>query len=245
MANDCLVTKLKSAVDNSNLEKLGVVKLSIKKQTNAIEMWSNGGSCIVSVLNNTGTITAVSGVGSQLIDSTHAKIANGGIAQGGNITFTGNESIQIEISDKYKLGTLYRVINIENPDSLQYMKELMKIYINQYSSFSPEFELNNLSNCTKCIELEFNSPRLKGNINSLGKLTAITYINIYNAQVTGSIESFVASQRTNGRTTCDSIRTAFGGTSVTFNGQAISGGSEKVLSWTADTITFDGTTIDA
>lgn len=64
----------------------------------------------------------------------------------------------------------------------------------------------------------------------------------------GTIEGFVANQRavygSRPARTSGSVTLRYLG-AVTFNGSTISSGTAKVLSWTANTITFDGTTINA
>lgn len=65
-------------------------------------------------------------------------------------------------------------------------------------------------------------------------------------QVSGSLEQYVASQRAKGRTEGSTSFKWFGDGHNTFNGvEIVSGGTAKTLSWTATTITFDGTTIEA
>lgn len=64
----------------------------------------------------------------------------------------------------------------------------------------------------------------------------------------GTIEGFVANQRgtAGGRPakTTGTVKLQYLG-SITFNGSVVNTTTEKTLSWTADTITFDGTTINA
>lgn len=64
----------------------------------------------------------------------------------------------------------------------------------------------------------------------------------------GTIEGFVANQRgtTGGRPakTTGTVKLQYLG-AITFNGNVVNTDTEKTLSWTADTITFDGTTISA
>ena len=85
-------------------------------------------------------------------------------------------------------------------------------------------------------------------IASLGHLTKIAAMDISDAPAVGTVESFVAAQRTAGRTTCDGIQCGYlMGTKVTFNNATIPTGNyaAKTLSWTATTITLGDVTINA
>lgn len=86
---------------------------------------------------------------------------------------------------------------------------------------------------------------IKGELSALGSITTLTTLGFFNSnasglsnQVTGTVEAFVAAQRTAGRTT-GSITVKTGLSAVTFNGSAIAYSStDRTLSWTADSITF-------
>lgn len=97
--------------------------------------------------------------------------------------------------------------------------------------------------------LELYSSHIKGNIENLGECTLLTTISKYNSNpayaATGTIEGFVARQRTAGRTIASNISVDLRGNNCTFNGAAITAFSENNLSWTASTITFNGVTITA
>lgn len=96
--------------------------------------------------------------------------------------------------------------------------------------------------------LQFNkNANITGNIASLGTLVNLTTLNSFNTNLIGSIEGFVQAQRTAGRTTeSTGITIPYGlGSGVTFNGNLIGNALNRVLTWTASTITFDGVTIDA
>lgn len=94
--------------------------------------------------------------------------------------------------------------------------------------------LGGLSNCTY-INISRNS-KITGNIANLGGWTSVTTLLFYGTPgITGSIESFVAAQRSAGRTTASGIRV--NGSSLTYNGASI-GSSDRTLSWTADSISL-------
>jgi hypothetical protein len=70
--------------------------------------------------------------------------------------------------------------------------------------------------------------------------------NIGLVSIEGSIEEFVAKQRSAGRITAD-MSIEFQNCSITFNGNILKypENKPKALSWTANTITIDGDTINA
>ena len=74
-----------------------------------------------------------------------------------------------------------------------------------------------------------------------------SYFCITGSDVTGTVESFVAIRRSLGQSEGIVTWRYMNDTSITFNGGAISGAQDTFnrLSWTADTITLDGVTIDA
>lgn len=91
---------------------------------------------------------------------------------------------------------------------------------------------------------------LNGNLADLfGRCIAVTTFNFLDNNIDGSIEEFVAAQRKNGRTTCESL--VIGNfnrnnkNNITFNGVRAVTTSGMVLSWTASTITLGEVTIDA
>lgn len=83
----------------------------------------------------------------------------------------------------------------------------------------------------------------------LGNFTALTFLELLNetGKVTGTLESFVAEQRKNGRTSCESLDFSYGSSFVTFNGKPAYKdlSRTRILSWTESTITYDGETIEA
>lgn len=97
------------------------------------------------------------------------------------------------------------------------------------------------------LNISFNT-LITGNIADFGPCVNLTTLNISNTGVTGSLEGFVAAQRAAGRTTCNSLSLPYigEGQTITFNGAKITTIQyTNTLSWTANTITFNGTTITA
>lgn len=91
--------------------------------------------------------------------------------------------------------------------------------------------------------------KISGDISTLGSLVNLQDFFVSgNKSITGSLEGFVAAQRAAGRETeSTGIRFSVGIHNVTFNGESSlrAAGSSCILTWTADTITYDGVTINA
>lgn len=85
-----------------------------------------------------------------------------------------------------------------------------------------------------------------GSFDDFGKCKSLNSLKMYHG--VGTIEGFVANQRatygSRPARTSGSVELQYLG-SVTFNGSQITTSTTKTLSWTATTITFDGTTITA
>lgn len=112
--------------------------------------------------------------------------------------------------------------------------------------------ISSLSGLINLTELDLgNCPEVHGDIAALGTLTSLNKLKLWHGstiinQYSGSLESFVAAQRANGRTVNSTgISDLYGLDGVTFNGSPIPYKVNRVLTWTADTITFDGVTINA
>lgn len=90
---------------------------------------------------------------------------------------------------------------------------------------------------------------LYGDISSLSKLTKLIDITLGSTSITGTIESFVQGQRSNGRTTCNELLCKWFQTSegITFNGEPCESTTTGtcILSWTETTITYNDVTITA
>lgn len=127
-------------------------------------------------------------------------------------------------------------------------------------------DLSDLAPLTALTSLNLlNSSNITGSLSDLAPLTALTSLNlanninitgdikdirqpltdlgIYNTNVTGELIEFVKTQRANGRTTGSCSNYGWWGTKITFNGVNPSGGAQT-LSWTENTITNNGVTVN-
>ena len=116
MANNCLVTKLKSVVENDNLNKLGHIVLDLKSETNNYFQISTSSPIEITLLE--GTIDRV-GSNCTKIDSTHA-IINPSDAYPGIYTVEPSQNITIDFSDYYNLNILGPITSSKNINGLKY-----------------------------------------------------------------------------------------------------------------------------
>lgn len=267
---NCLVTKYKAVVDNDNLTKLGVIKLTATTDTNNYIRVNFNGEHIVKILNTNESVEFAWG-GAKKIDGHTVKVIGGSEAAPG-FSMTSACDVVMEIEGKYDIETfsiqyvssikggidsLYstlEVLQLEgntmsfNTSSFKKFTNLTEINLGtNFSSFTGN--LGDLADLTLLEELRAGKATnyISGDISVLGKLTALTTFYMSgNNNITGTLESFVAAQRTNGRTTeSTGINFAWGLYGVTFNGAAISRTHSCTLTWTADSITYDGVTISA
>lgn len=265
MANNCLVTKLKGSVD-ADLPKLGVLKLEVN---NSATGYRPIGIRIVE-----GATVTVSSPNSNIYSDLQGTVTDNPriISPSGSNTYSFFTSGAIvEISSKYKLAALIWDGDIKPVEikDLKYSEGLVNITGYLTGNLSDMSQLINLTRL-ETPSATYDTTMLLGNISALstlvnltylaigkrrgitgalkdiGSLTHITDLQIGDTVISGSIEEFVAAQRLAGRTTCGQLNVPYiGTTAVTFNGGSITAASNSVLSWTASTITLDGTTISA
>lgn len=114
-----------------------------------------------------------------------------------------------------------------------------------YSNISGDISVFSKMKNLKTLNL-LNSNNVYGDISSIGNLTSLTSLNFIKGDIVGSLESFVAKQRLNGRTTNSTgIKIGFSIDNVTFNGAITVDKANRILTWTESTITFDGVTVTA
>lgn len=202
---NCLVTKLlKGSVDNDTLKKLGVLKCSVKVgidgelSRGVIETTTN--DYFITLLDDGVTFSSASG-NSQVIDSKHGKLNT---AYGSQLYVQGAESgsfINIEMKDKYaitKIKTSY--FGYVNFEDLAYCLEIGILDVN--SNKLVEGNLIYLQRLTKLTTLKCAYTNILGDISTLGALTLLSIVDFSSLKnnFTGTWDSFVAAQRSNGRT---------------------------------------------
>lgn len=92
----------------------------------------------------------------------------------------------------------------------------------------------------------FNTPTA-GTIESFGKLISVEQLSFSSTQVSGSVESFVQKQREKGRTAFanPNNKNWYFNANITFNGSVVGSSAHNDFSWTENTITLGGVTINA
>lgn len=246
----CLVTKLNGVVSNNEILKIGELRVKIDS-TDAPEFYNHftakGNEVIVNKLVD---------------DGLNAEFPNLFGTEGG---YDGKLSGKgrLSIMNKYNLTRL-ELNQLAFPEfdileEIKYMKALGSLQsFNQhlntekfpYSSvltalnvYNIDGRLSELANKIPNIgTLYVGFSSIKGDISELGALIKLDKIDTSNTNVTGSLESFVVAQRSSGRSICNGITFLNTQTNLTFNGVAIDANGS--LSWTASTMTYNGTTVD-
>lgn len=256
--SDCLVTKLRASVNDDNLEKLGVI--TIKRVTTANH---NADTALIS------TNMSVAGVKFKIIGDGYFERTIGGTSLGkeytagvgGDAFYSSNGDYTIEVTSKYDAvltqlgsGNQCNVKQLYYSPSygirgVGYNGKISDLNPNNVTLFSAWNVLGNYDDVLKLInlsELYLPGRNIGGDIEGLSAMLSLQIIH-FGYGMTGSIEDLVRAYRGNGKTS-GSITTRYlndGNGSVTFNGvRIVASPADKVLSWTASTITWDGTTIN-
>ena len=246
----CLVTKLNGVVSNNEILKIGELRVKIDS-TDAPEFYNHfmatGNEVIVNKLVDEGL---------------NAEFPNSFGTEGG---YDGKLSGKgrLSIMNKYNITSL-ELFQLAFPEfdileEIKYMKALAALksfnqHLNAekfpYSSVLIYLNVNNIDGRLSALAnkipnvstLYVNKSNIEGNISDLGALIKLERIDTSNTNVTGSLESFVVAQRSSGRSICNGITFQNTQTNLTFNGVAIDANGS--LSWTASTMTYNGTTVN-
>lgn len=257
MANNCLVTKLKAVVNNSNLKKLGV-----------LDIYGTGNADIALRCSSPITVKCISG--SMYLDQARTQPITEKVipVSASSSTVYIVNGTHIEVSSKYNITFVYATPATDkmSTEYFKYSTGITRLTVPQIKG-----KLSDLSGLTSCTTLELvgtsvpynvelegaasdiagltalikinlvRAQHIYGSFESLGKCIALTDIKIAETRIGGTVEAFVARQRGAGRTTASNIAISLADT--TFNGSSVTH-NPTTLSWTATTITFDGVTID-
>lgn len=262
MAN-CLVTKLQAVVDNDRLEKLGIITFNVKSDAGNRTLYNFEFHHIGTVVKVSGDLSIVGGNSITIAQDGKSCTVTSTTA---NIEF--NSGAGVIAFDKYELKGIN--LNAQYEDTELYTAQTSKMdkfygaaWVGKLSDIPQiattiSFNANSISGSVADLSEYTALTKLsvgpaanftRAEITSLGKLVALTH---FSGPVYGSLESLVAAQRANGRTTgtmrLDYINMGMLDPStpfVTFNGSAAPTGDNKTLSWDATTITYDGVTITA
>lgn len=259
MSNTCLITKLKSSVDNEDLNYFGGFKMTVETDSNN-EINFAGLNVKVKILSNDCTIVSCDTGGTIIDEKT--------ITLGSNNLFKFKVSrsglVDIVIIGKYGLrvlGGVYDIIEPDGIDGLKYSNDLKVlncvgttkqslIFGGSISAFkNSKMEIINFFMC-KNVKGSFSDlPKtikiasiagsgIGGNIEDLGDLINLETVNIGGnaSPVTGTIEGMVERFRANGITEKSLPLGWLNNCTVTFNGIQVSSNADHTVSWTADSI---------
>lgn len=261
---NCLITTLPSSVSDNTLRKFAVLNV---KFTNL----SFSSSAVLGV--RTKSQMSVTGVSDDLYDQVGVNLGRVvSFGTSASSTWLCPGSGDVELSNKYDI-TYLSLPNayIEPIDvaDMQYCNELQTCIVpmkgdlsnlgimpyvtnldlrRPNESYDLVGTLSAFANLTSLTTLNLSKNRvITGNIADLGPLTSLTSLSLGDLNaITGTVEGFVAAQRSAGRTTCSSLSVPYiGSTPITFNGSSIVSVSQTTISWTENTITIGGTTINA
>ena len=186
----CLVTKLNGVVDNSNLLKIGELRIKIVSAPNPSKL--------------------TQGMNLQFTEPTEVSIVGDGYFTDENLSanygktktisserfFVSNGNYDLSIKNKYKVSLLsavnrnvkgdnignYKSINI---NELKYSNSLIWI-----DAFNPEGDISAFKNALNLGFVGFSTTNVTGDISAFSKNTALTNLYLDNTNVTGDISAF-------------------------------------------------------
>lgn len=264
--NECLVTKLKSSINDDSLEKLGYAPFE-----GAVSVYADGATWIGIDFSKPSKVILEKG-----------SLRNSSVAPNGNVyeaqVFSANAEVgEIKINfDKYNIvkinamvsgyrgkgidinslkyspniNTLEKISSIYGDISvLSNLKELQVVNFGLLTddNLSLTGNISVFRNLKNMIRLSLDRRTLiEGNIADLGRCTSLGNFQLGGTKVSGTIESLVQAQRLNGKTE-GLINTPYLGACIglTFNGVAITNVADSKIEWTATTITLNGVTVTA
>ena len=186
----CLVTKLNGAVDNSNLLKIGELRIKIVSAPNPSKF--------------------TQGMSLQFTEPTEVSIVGDGYFTDENLSanygkvktitnerfFISNGNYELSIKNKYKVSLLSSVNRNTNGNNIGYYKS---IDINElkYSNsltwidaFNPEGDISAFKNALNLVFVGFSSTNVTGDISAFSNNTALANLYLDSTNVTGDISAF-------------------------------------------------------
>ena len=202
---DCYLNKFVGVLDNSSLEKYGVLTMPVVKgtitdasQQQRLGLKSNA-KIKVSVSAGGALGTSLENLGTSPIE----------IEASTNMTYLyfSNENYNIFIENKYGItaidnmsSTKQSIIKIRSLKDFSVLIAAERIRIFNPSILSADEDIKYLSKLTELTYLGIAPSTLTGNINSLVKLTKVKTVNFVGSNLTGVVEDFVSGQIANGKT---------------------------------------------
>lgn len=264
--NECLITKLKSSINDASLLKVGECRITkIATATAASDLVITMGfktKSTVSIVND-GYITdstLTNNLGKTL-DFTANVDKTFYVSSGSILSFDKYEINYIEFDaasvelDVFVYANSIKRIESSRSEIIGELKEISHLVELNQLTLIPTAEaknklsgnLSDIKGLTNLVGLNVAKSNITGDISSLIDMTKMGYLTLSDTTIGGSIESFVNGQIANGRTS-GSIRFGFPKAckNITYKGVSLSTSSEiptntgnSTLSWTSDgTITW-------
>lgn len=271
MSTNCLVTKLKTVVDNDNIPYFGLAKILVAPSNSSQSIRVNTPNIRCKILG--GTFGGNNIIGSNNTGYIHL---SGSDAQGKIISPDGAYGNRIAVLvPKYEISQInLRTGGEVDAEELKWSKEFLTRFelrgasirnassLNSIFKFAPitnliiqdgtsdeEFSVSDLGSTETLTmySIAGNTTNLKvtGSLDKLGCSPLSGFDSPGPKSISMSIENFVAYNRAFGRTTGSINLRYVGACNATFNGASVVLAENNNLSWDATTITFRGTTIDA
>jgi hypothetical protein len=202
---NCLVTKLKSAVSDSSLEKLGEMNISVVNSNVDERLIANSvnGESIISIIESGFVIKDINGNRASSFPCD------------GRTMFFPVGSYTINITNKYALTDIRTALCIVSVDKIKYspidklqarlegsienlasLSSITSLVIRNGSTLAGNF--NTLINLPNITELSVQSPNIYGDIKDIANSSRLIYcvFEIINSSIEGSIEELVSSLKT-------------------------------------------------
>lgn len=242
----CLITKLKESVKDSSLLKIGE-KTFILKANKSVTL--RGNNMLVRVVSGDtfNAVSTASYVPAQYNIKEYSIVS-------GYVAFTNNGDTDMIVG----VRELSKMLAFSSQTS-----EDVEIDLSFFDIYQKDMEeltlwgakvvggtlqdILHINDTKRTIVLNFrNCQGLSGNYEDLGDFELNSMPIVANCpNVTGEIIEFVKRQRAAGKTTASYNENDWcSGSGLTFNGVKVPAISWTTISWTADTITFNGTTIN-
>ena len=182
----CLVTKLKGAVDNQNLLRIGEMRIKFNKVSNPTDTTQ----CIIFKVSRDTKIEII-GDG-YFTDSSLAQNNGKNLTILANVStevYVSNNDIEFSIPDKYAIANIsvkeqYRGNASFDIEGLKFSTSLTNLYLTNMPAYG---DIINLKNLTALTKLTVSNTQISGDIAALKNLTALTNINLDNTQISGDI----------------------------------------------------------
>ena len=191
----CLVTKLNGSSNNSELLRLGEMRIGISK-VDSPNHWTQGFNITVNKL------TVLEIIGDGYFTDVNLTANNGKkITLNPNVAkkvYVSNGNFEVAVLDKYALVSIwdYDAYSAGNSEYSQKNKSISDIGFFKYSTALTNISLvntqisgdiANLKNLTALTSLSINSTQISGDIANLKNLTALTSLSINSTQISGDI----------------------------------------------------------